>query len=78
MKSNKKKEELIFEAKTDCFAYMNSVGACSALTGLYCKKEGKCRFYKPQGNRSGADININRSYKPKKQIAPERPRKFRT
>ena len=38
--------------KIDCFAYVSAPctssdsGGCRALSGLYCAKEGKCRFYK--------------------------------
>lgn len=34
------------EVKVDCFAYSKKTGFCMALNDLYCKKEGRCAFYK--------------------------------
>ena len=41
------------EPKTDCFAYGDPFGraCCKALTDLYCKKDGKCAFYKPSAKK---------------------------
>lgn len=51
----------MFEAKKDCFAY-DSTGCkakCSALRQLYCKRDGKCHFYK---TRRQLDEELQRLY----------------